>query len=457
MDKITFFDVEYANSTNKSICQIGVVCVDYETGDPYYPERDIYINPEDGFSDLCVRIHGITEQKVKYSPTFPEVWKEIEKYFTGSVIIGHNVASADLDALTKTLIRYKIDIPEIYYICTLELSKAYVPRYAVPDYSLTSMCNYFDIDIDSEHNAFDDSCACSDLFQNLIDKYDIDIDAYVKKYIPKKTHDFEMYASSPLVRRQMSELYGIIRGVMLDGHVSQEEQSYISQWVEQNEQYAGHAEVAGIIHELKTISEDGIITIEEALSIQKSIRQYLDLVTTSPVTLATQILDGIMTGIIADGNISDDEAKHLRQWLYDNIYLSGHYPFNRLLSILEKTLEDGFISDDEAKQITDVIRNLLDPIEALKGDMMPLKGKHICLSGNFSYGPKKEVEAYILAREGIVDQIVKMTTDILVIGNSECRSYAFGTYGTKVKKAMSFNDKGCNIEIMKESDFISDA
>ena len=59
MDKVTYFDVEYANSKNKSICQIGLMCEHYENGEPFYPERDIYINPEDGFHNNCIRIHGI--------------------------------------------------------------------------------------------------------------------------------------------------------------------------------------------------------------------------------------------------------------------------------------------------------------------------------------------------------------------------------------------------------------
>ena len=130
MDKVTYFDVEYANSKNKSICQIGLMCEHYENGEPFYPERDIYINPEDGFDNNCIRIHGITASKVASAPVFPVVWKDIEKYFTHTVVVGHNVASADLDALIKTLNRYNLDIPEIYYICTYELAKEYVPGFA---------------------------------------------------------------------------------------------------------------------------------------------------------------------------------------------------------------------------------------------------------------------------------------------------------------------------------------
>lgn len=51
MNKITYFDVEYANSKNKSICQIGIMCEDFNTGEPFYSELNIYINPEDGFDN----------------------------------------------------------------------------------------------------------------------------------------------------------------------------------------------------------------------------------------------------------------------------------------------------------------------------------------------------------------------------------------------------------------------
>ena len=56
MKKVTYFDVEWANGKNKSICQMGVMCENYEDGEPIYPESNIYVNPEDKFDeiwDLC--------------------------------------------------------------------------------------------------------------------------------------------------------------------------------------------------------------------------------------------------------------------------------------------------------------------------------------------------------------------------------------------------------------------
>jgi DNA polymerase-3 subunit epsilon len=455
MEKVTYFDVEYANSKNKSICQIGIMCEDYRTSEPFYPELDIYVNPEDGFDDVCTKVHGITNEKVKNKPPFPIVWRKIEKYFTNAVVIGHNVASADIDALVKALKRYNLDIPELYYICTYELAKEFVPSYCVKNYSMSSLCEYFDIDIDSEHNAFDDACACSDLFKTLVDIYDIDVDSHVKKYIPHEIKKFSAFVANSVLRKSISEFYGIVRGFSIDNLINKEEIAYIKNWRTENAQFANQKDIADIIGVIDEILEDETITIDEAIKLQCAIKSYLDVVSTSTITLATQILDGILKGIIVDGKISEDECKNLRQWLYDNIYLSDHYPFNKIIKLVDKVLADSIITKEESTYITSVIDDMLNPVDSLKSQVYSVNNKHVCLSGNFSYGQKSDVEKYIAERGGIIDSSVKKITDFLIIGDCECQAYSYGTYGTKVKKALEYNEKGCNIKIIKESDFFS--
>lgn len=456
MEKVTYFDVEYANNKNKSICQIGIMCENFSDGEPYYPERDIYINPEDGFDDFCIKIHGITKDTVKNEPAFPAVWKEIEKYFTNAVIIGHNVAGADLDALVKALKRYNLDIPELYYICTLDLARQYVPSYAVADYSMSTLCEYFGVDIDSEHNAFDDACACADLFKAIIEEYAINVeDIKIKKYNPCVEKEFSQYVASPVIRKAISEFYGVIRGFSIDNEISSEEFDFIKNWKKDFAIYDSQKDIADIISVLDKIIADGTITIEEIVELQCVVKAYLDVVSTSPITLATQILDGILRGITIDGQITESECKNLRQWLYDNIYLSDHFPFNKAMEVLDKVLEHSIITSEEAEYITDMINEMLNPVDCLKEEINSVDGKHVCLSGNFAYGQKSDVEKYIISKGGIIDSSVKKSTDILMIGNCECQAYSNGTYGTKVKKAIEFNEKGCHIQIIKESDFFS--
>lgn len=457
MKKATYFDVEFANSKNKSICQIGLVCEDYETGDPYYPEQNIYVNPSDGFDAMCVKVHGITADKVKDKPPFPQVWADIEQYFTNTVVIGHNVATSDLDALTKNLTRHNIDIPELYYICTLDLAKKFVPSFAIENYRLGTLCAYFDIDIDSEHDAFDDACANADLFKALVETYNIDVHAHIRRYVPHAVRDFEQYVASPVIRKSISEFYGIVRGFSIDNKITDEEATYITKWRDDHRQYAGQEEINDILCAIDEILADGIVTVAETFKLQSIVKKYLDIVSTSPITLATQILNGIMEGVVADGEITTEESHHLMLWLYDNIYLSGHYPFDKVINILEDALADSVVTQEESAYITETINSILNPVESLKAMVNSVDGKHVCLSGNFAYGNghKSDVEAYITQHGGVIDASVKKSTDILLIGACECQAYAHGTYGTKVKKALEYNQKGCNIQIMKESDFFS--
>lgn len=455
MDSLTFFDVEFANSKNKSICQVGIVHEKLSGEDCVRSTENILVDPEDGFNEHSVKVHGITASRVHGAPNFKEVWPNIEKYFTNAVVVGHNVAGSDLDALVKNLRRYDQDIPQIYYLCTLELAQHYIPAFAVKNYQLATLCEYFGIDIGHAHDALDDSKACAELLKAIIKTYNVKLSAHIKKYIPKEIKAFEQYVESPVIRKSISEFYGVLRGFSIDSVITEDEVNYIVKWEQEQARFSQVEDVAKILAALDRILEDGKISVDEILSLQGIVRSYLDLVSTSPVTLATQILDGILKGITIDGEITEEECKNLQQWLYDNIYLSDHFPFDRTIEIVERILADGVITSEESQEMTALICDMLNPVETLKSQVYSVEGKHICLSGNFAYGQKSDVEEYIVARGGIVDSGVKKTTDILMIGACECQAYSNGTYGTKVKKAMEYNKKGCNIQIIKETDFFT--
>ena len=455
MERITFFDVEYANSKNKSLCQLAMMCEDFETGELVCAPKTFYIDPEDGFDDNCIKVHGISAQKVKGAPSFQEVWKEIEQYFTNAVVVGHNVASADLDALVKNLTRYSLDIPEIYYLCTYELAQKHVPAFAVENYKLGTLCEFFGISIEKAHDALCDALASRGILRALVENYHLDFGSETKKYIPRTCKEFTQYIASPILRKSICEFYGILRGFTIDNEINRDEIAYIKKWKQDHEKYTAQQDIAAIISSIDSILEDGIVTVDEVVSLQFSVRKYLDLVSTSPVTLATQILDGILKGITVDGEVTESECKSLRQWLYDNIYLSDHFPFNKTIEMIDKVLEDSVITAEESTFITNAIGEMLNPVEALRIQVNSVEGKTVCLSGNFAYGSKSEVEDYITSRGGMIDKSVKKTTNILLIGDCECQAYANGTYGTKVKKAMEYNAKGCNIQIIKEADLIA--
>lgn len=455
MKKVLYFDVEYANSKNQSICQMGLLSEYFPSGEPVFPECDIYINPEDGFDGNCIRIHGITDEKTKNEPNFPIIWERVGPYFTDSIIIGHNVAAADISALLKVCNRYEIDLPEIKYICTLDLAKKYIHRYEIQDYSLSTLCKYFDIDIDNFHNAFDDACACLDLFKKMVEIYDIDIDKHIKTFLPYKTKEYVQYVASPMIKKSIMDFYGTIRGIDIDKIITPEESAYVYQWREENLKYLSQKEIFDIIKVIDKILEDGVIANEEMQELITTVEEYFNLVTDSPITFATQVLNGMLKGISIDKKISTIEATNLRKWMYDNNYLKGYYPFDQMMSLLDHVLEDNIITKEESDLVIGIIQSLLEPVQELREQMNSVKGKHVCLSGVFSYGQKSEVEKIIIQDGGFIDSSLKKTTDILIIGDSECQAYAFGNYGTKVQRAIGYSNQGYDIKIIKESDYFS--
>ena len=358
MTNVIFFDAEYANSKTKSICQIGIICEDFSTGDSNHPKLNIYVNPEDIFEPACIKIHGITSDKVKNAPNFPSVWADIEKYFTKSVIIGHNVSDYELDILVKNLKRYNLDIPEFYYICLMDLAKKYIPSYCVPDYSLETLCKYFDIEIGTAHHAFDDAYACSELFKALLNEYDFTPTPV--KYKLKDLKEHFTYSDESIIRKAIGEFYGIIHGIAIDNEINEGELELISDWKNRNKKYDDHLTVSSIIDLINIVLADGVLTKEEIKEIEKTISAYLEEVSTSRVIMATQILNGILKGITADGKISEEECKSLHRWLYENSFLSEHFAFNQTLSIVDKIIKDNVITPEELDKLTSTVAELLN-------------------------------------------------------------------------------------------------
>ncbi|MBQ8343874.1 MAG: hypothetical protein IJY41_01640 [Clostridia bacterium] len=442
--KVTFFDVEYANTRSKSICQIGILSRALTTGENE-ARLCIYVNPEDTFDENCIRVHGITNDMVKDAPTLDKVWTEIEKYFRDSVVIGHNVAAADLDALYRGLVRYNITPPEIYYVCTYRLSREKIPSFLVEDYSLPTLCNFFNIDIPKSHSPLYDACSASDLLDKLSAYAPFDIEKEIKLFSPKGESANIDLMSDKALKEAIHGLYGMLRGFELDGKVSKKEIEYIIKWRDSFAPYKDSEDIGKIINVIDEIAQNGSIGIGEIGALSSTVKQQLDIVNTSAVTLSTQILNGIIRGIITDDEITVDECKRLRTWLYSNSYLAGHHPFDKIIAIIETALWDGKLSLEEARVVRAEINQLLP---TLPKEKISLAGKRICLSGSFAYGKKSAVMQYITDRGGTVQRGVTKSTDMLIVGKGK------GATTSNVKKAMEYNSFGGSIEISNEAEVL---
>lgn len=152
-------DLETADSANSRPCSIGLAFV---KDDVVIDKKYYLVNPEVSFNPVSSRIHGITADTVSTSPTFPEIWSEILPVLRDSLIVSHN-AAFDLGVIEKVANHYGLQMPNVKYICTMQLAK----EKGYESLKLSHLCDEFGIPLSDHHNALCDAVACANLMISL--------------------------------------------------------------------------------------------------------------------------------------------------------------------------------------------------------------------------------------------------------------------------------------------------
>ena len=84
-------------------------------------------------------------------------------------------------------------------------------------------------------------------------------------------------------------------------------------------------------------------------------------------------------------------------------------------------------------------------------------GKSVCFTGAFSFAVRKELLAKMAELGAIPMNSVTKETNILVVGQQDYRVVGDSGMSSKQKKAMSLIDKGQELEIMSESEFLTNS
>ncbi|WP_292008237.1 3'-5' exonuclease [Chryseobacterium sp.] len=149
-------DFETATHERSSACELGVCIVQ----DSKIVETKTWLIKPPSFpyfNKFNVAVHGILPEDVKESPTFDEIWYEVEEMMYGTLMIAHN-ASFDAGVLRGCLDYYGLFTPSINYLCSIQLAKKswnYLPKYG-----LKHLAEYHQIHF-NHHRAGDDAEACA--------------------------------------------------------------------------------------------------------------------------------------------------------------------------------------------------------------------------------------------------------------------------------------------------------
>jgi DNA polymerase III subunit epsilon len=150
-------DVETANSSRESICQIGLVS--FADGNIAW-EWSSLVNPECDFDGFNVQLHGIGSAHVSTAPTWSTVLEQITESISGQIVVSHT--SFDCDALHHASARYGIALPSCSWLDTCAVARMAWPELA--HHKLDVLCEQFGIRL-QHHDAVSDARACGELLQ----------------------------------------------------------------------------------------------------------------------------------------------------------------------------------------------------------------------------------------------------------------------------------------------------
>lgn len=181
-----------------------------------------------------------------------------------------------------------------------------------------------------------------------------------------------------------------------------------------------------------------------------------------------EALLGVSTGLLADGDLNDEEITFLNRWLADNQEISGTWPGKVVYARVRDVLADGVITEDEREHLRhtleDLVRGTLEktpetsdssadlPLDDI--DDMSIADSAFCFTGDFLYGPRIACERAVRDRGGDSLPAVTPEVDYLVIGTLASEEWSDTSHGLEIEKAIAHKEDGHAISIVSEEQWL---
>lgn len=174
---------------------------------------------------------------------------------------------------------------------------------------------------------------------------------------------------------------------------------------------------------------------------------------------------GLVRGVLADGEVTEREARVLANWTQANPDVVADWPARAIARRLDQIFEDGRVDDDEREQLASFLERVLggDPLAVTGAQLataLPLDSpppsikvsRHtFVFTGEFALGPRRIVEDIIRQKGGRAEPRVTKRTNYLVIGTVGSRDWIQSTHGRKIEKAVDYRDRrGVGVAIVSE-------
>lgn len=168
-------DVETANSSLSSICQVGAalfsdgkLCRTWET----------LVNPEEYFDPFNEGIHGITEEKVRYSPTWCTAFDALRPLIEGKVVVSHT--AFDRVSFLRACEKNSVPISEARWLDSAKVVRRAWPEFSKAGYCLANVAAHFDIAYRA-HDALEDARCAGEILIRAIAATGLSVENWLER------------------------------------------------------------------------------------------------------------------------------------------------------------------------------------------------------------------------------------------------------------------------------------
>lgn len=182
------------------------------------------------------------------------------------------------------------------------------------------------------------------------------------------------------------------------------------------------------------------------------------------INKSMDMLLGLITGIIADGQLHDLEIKLLNDWLADHSEVASVWPGSAVAKLLATILADGVITEAEREHLKNNLTQLAVTDFSQTGSVtaevialpldehcpVSLRDANICLTGEFLFGTRVMCEELVIRAGAVPHSNISRKIAYLVIGSNVSPHWAHTSYGRKIEQALELQQSGHPIRIISE-------
>ena len=157
-------DFETATGKRSSICEIGICVV---VNGEVMNQKSWFVRPKDNYyEERNIMVHHIDPECTADSPSFAEVWPEVQPYLEGRLVVAHNTAF-DMYALRDALYESALPFPTFTHVCSCRLSQKLFP--GLYNYRLPTVCQKIGFPMNLHHRAGVDAEASARVFMACVE------------------------------------------------------------------------------------------------------------------------------------------------------------------------------------------------------------------------------------------------------------------------------------------------